>query len=301
MMIVDGTSSWDAPAEPAGPEPAAGPTALRIALGAQLRQLREACDISREAAGDAIRGSGAKISRMERGRVGLKERDVRDLLTLYGVTDPAERDEILSLVRRATTPGWWHQYGDVMPRWFEMFLGLEQSASIIRAYEAQFVPGLLQTPEYARHVIRLGPWNATEVERRIELRLRRQRVLTRPDPPVLWAVLDMAALRQPAAPPAIMRGQLEHLARIAQQPHITLQLVPESFSGHPAVGTPFTILRFAEPDLPDVVYLEQLTGALYLDRRNDVGYYMSALDSLCGQILTPDRTKAVLRDLAAEI
>ena len=299
MKIVSNTSSWDDFAAPAS-TPDAGPTALRIALGAQLRQLRETRGISREDAGDAIRGSAAKISRMERGRVGLKERDVRDRLTLYGVADPTAREEILSLVRRATAPGWWHEYGDVTPRWFEMYLGLEQSASILRTYEAQFVPGLLQTPEYARGVITAGPWRPAEVERRIELRLRRQQLLTRADAPAFWAVVEETALRRPGVPAAVMRAQVEHLVQVASLPNLTLQLVPASFGGHPVTGMPFTILRFAEPDLPDVVYLEQLTGALYLDRRNDVSNYAAALDSLCGQILTPDASRDVLRELLAE-
>ena len=297
MMIVSSTSAWDGMA--AAPAAPAGPTALRIALGAQLRQLREGRGVSREEAGEAIRASGAKISRMERGRVGLKERDVRDLLTFYGVTDPAEREQILSLVSRATTPGWWHEYGDVTPRWFEMYLGLEQSASILRTYEAQFVPGLLQTPEYARDVITLGPWSPAEAERRIELRLRRQRLLTRADAPAFWAVVEETVLRRPAVSEEVLRAQVEHLVRMADLPNVTLQLVPESFGGHPVSGMPFTILRFAEPDLPDVVYLEQLTGALYLDRRNDVSHYSAALDSLCGQILTPDASRDVLRGLLA--
>lgn len=297
MMIVSRASSWDGLAAAPVSTPEAGPTALRIALGAQLRQLREAREISREEAGEAIRGSGAKIGRMERGRVGLKERDVADLLTFYGVTDPDERAEILALVQRATTPGWWHEYGDVTPRWFAMYLGLEQSASVVRTYEAQFVPGLLQTPEYARHVIGLGPWGVAETERRIELRRRRTQLLERADAPQFWAVLEESVLRHPAAPEVVMRAQLEHLARMAEQPHVTLQLVPESFGGHATTGMPFSILRFAEPDLPDVVYLEQLTGALYLDKRNDVSHYAAALDSLCGQILTPDASRAVLREL----
>ena len=301
MLIVNETPTWGEAAAPATSEVSDRPTALRIALGGQLRQLREAHGISREAAGEAIRGSGAKISRMERGRVRLKERDVSDLLTLYGVTDPDERDEVLSLVRRATTPGWWHEFADVTPRWFGMFLGLEQSASTIRTYEAQFVPGLLQIPDYARHVISLGPWDAREVDRRIELRLRRQRLLAMSEGPILWAVLEETALRRPAAPRSIMRAQLEHLVKVAEQPNVTLQLVPRSFSGHQVTGMPFTILRFAEPDLPDVVYLEQLTGALYLDRRNDVSYYMAGHDSLCGQILSRDQTRTALRELADEV
>jgi hypothetical protein len=300
MMIVSNASAWGEPAAPPT-SAAAGPTALRIAIGAQLRQLREARDISRDAAGDTIRGSGAKISRMERGRVGLKERDVGDLLTLYGVIDPAEREEILSLVRRANTPGWWHEYGDVTPRWFGMFLGLEQSASIIRTYEAQFVPGLLQTPDYARHVITLGPWRPDETERRIELRLRRQQLLAGADAPILWAVLEETAVRRPTAPKAIMRAQLEHLARIAEQRNVTLQLVPESFGGHPVTGMPFTILRFAEPDLPDVVYLEQLNSAVYVDKRSDVEEYLAVMERVSVQAETPERSTAVLRGLLASV
>ena len=278
----------------------ARPTALRMALGGQLRHLREARGIPREAAADAIRGSSAKISRMERGRVGLKERDVADLLTLYGVTDPDVRAELLSLVRRATAPGWWQEYGDVTPSWFAMFLGLEQSASGIRTYEAHFVPGLLQTPDYARHVISLGPWDAEEVERRIELRLRRQQVLAGPDAPTLRATVEEAALRRPAVPQAVRRAQVEHLARVAERPNVTLQLVPQGFGGHPVTGLPFTILHFDEPDLPAIVYLEQLTGALYLDRRTDVDRYTAALDSLCGQVLDRERTRAALAAMVDE-
>ena len=277
------------------------PTALRIALGAQLRQMREARDISRETAAEAIRGSHAKISRMELGRVGLKQRDVQDLLTLYGMTDPVQREEMLSLVRQANTPGWWQEFADVTPRWFEMYLGLEQSASVIRTYEAQFVPGLLQTPDYARHVIGLGPWPAAETERRIDLRLRRQRTLSRPDAPSMWAVVEESALRRPTAPRAVLRAQLQHLVQAARRPEITLQLVPQDFGGHPVTGVPFTILRFAEPDLPDVVYLEQLTGALYLDRHSNVDYYAAALDSLCARVLTPAETVDALQALTDEV
>jgi transcriptional regulator with XRE-family HTH domain len=298
MIAKDAGSPGDA-AEPRGSASTA-PTALRIAIGAQLRQLREGRGISRGDAGEAIRGSDAKISRMELGRVGLKERDVRDLLTLYGVTDPTERDQFLALAKRANTQGWWHEFGDVTPRWFEMFIGLEQAAAVIRAYEVQFVPGLLQTPEYARSVIGLGPWDTADIDRRLALRLHRQQLLSRPGAAKLWAIVEETALRRPVAAPEVMRAQLEHLAAMAARPHITLQIVPEPFAGHPASGVPFTILRFAEPDLPDIVYLEQLTGALYLDKRRDVDHYAAALDTLSAQILTPDETVAVLQQLTDE-
>ncbi|RRO18397.1 XRE family transcriptional regulator [Saccharopolyspora rhizosphaerae] len=282
--------------------PAAGPTVLRIALGGQLRRLREERGISREAAGDAIRGSHAKISRLELGRVSFRERDLNDLLTLYGVQDPDERGAFLSLARQANEPGWWHQYGDLLPSWFETYLGLEQAAQIIRTYEAQFVPGLLQTPDYARAVILLGHAQepAGEVDRRVALRMRRQDILTRAEPPTLWAVIDEAALRRPIGGPRIMRGQIEHLIRISELPNVTVQVLPYSVGGHAAAGGPFTIVRFPESDLPDVVYLEQLTSALYLDKRNDLDQYQAVMNMLSVQAATPEETPQLLRALKDE-
>ncbi|MBL1069217.1 DUF5753 domain-containing protein, partial [Streptomyces sp. 7-21] len=214
----------------------------------------------------AIRGSHAKISRLELGRVGAKERDVADLLTLYGVTDEEQRGQFLALARQASTPGWWHKYSDVLPSWFETLIGLEDAASLIRTYEVQFVPGLLQTPDYARACVRLGHPRATEreVDRRVELRLRRQELLQRPHAPKLWAVVDEAALRRPLGGPRAMRQQLDHLRTMAERPNITLQIAPFRIGGVAAAGGPVTILRFQEPDLPDIVYLEQLNSALYL-------------------------------------
>jgi transcriptional regulator with XRE-family HTH domain len=280
----------------------AGPTVLRIALGGQLRRLREERGISREAAGDAIRGSHAKISRLELGRVSFRERDLNDLLTLYGVQDSGERAAFLSLARQANEPGWWHQYGDLLPSWFETYLGLEQAAEIIRTYEAQFVPGLLQTPDYARAVILLGHGQepSAEVDRRVALRMRRQDILTRPEPPTLWAVIDEAALRRPIGGERIMRGQIEHLIRISELPNVTVQLLPYSVGGHAAAGGPFTIVRFPESDLPDVVYLEQLTSALYLDKRNDLDQYQAVMNLLSVQAATPQDTTQLLRELMHE-
>ncbi|MEV4644675.1 helix-turn-helix transcriptional regulator [Saccharopolyspora sp. NPDC049357] len=280
----------------------AGPTVLRIALGGQLRRLREQRGISREAAGDAIRGSHAKISRLELGRVSFRERDLNDLLTLYGVRDSGERAAFMSLARQANEPGWWHQYGDLLPSWFETYLGLEQAAEIIRTYEAQFVPGLLQTPDYARAVILLGHGQEpeAEVDRRVALRMRRQDILTRPEPPTLWAVIDEAALRRPIGGERIMRGQIEHLIRISELPNVTVQLLPYSVGGHAAAGGPFTIVRFPETDLPDVVYLEQLTSALYLDKRNDLDQYQAVMNLLSVQAATPQDTTQLLRELMDE-
>lgn len=280
-----------------------GPTVLRIALGGRLRRLREAAGITREAAGDAIRASDAKISRLELGRVGFKERDVADLLTLYGVSDPVVRDALLELGRRANQPGWWREYGEVVPTWFETYIGLEQAAASLRTYQAQFVPGLLQTEEYARAVMSLGSevLGVAEVERRVQLRMDRQRLLTRPSPPVLWAVLDEGALRRPVGGTKVQLDQLRRLLELAEFPTVTLQVATYRSGGLAAAGGPFTILRFAEPDLPDVVYLEQLTSALYLDKRLDVEHYMKVMDVLAVQAEPPTATPGTLNRMIADL
>jgi transcriptional regulator with XRE-family HTH domain len=283
--------------------PRGGPTVLRIVLGTQLRRLRESQSITREAAGDAIRASHAKISRLELGRTGYKERDVADLLTLYNVVDEAQRADFLALARQASAPGWWHQYGDVLPPWFETHIGLEEAASVIRTYENQFVPGLLQTADYARAVTRLGHPRASgaEIERRVGLRLARQRLLGSQDAPKLWAVLDEASLRRPLGGPDVMRAQLEYLIEISAQPNITLQIAPFSIGGVAAAGGPVTILRFLESDLPDIVYLEQLTSALYLDKRDDVDNYLSVMDRLCAEAERPVATVPFLEKIIHEL
>jgi hypothetical protein len=276
-----------------------GPTALRMLLGSHLRRLREAQGISRETAGWEIRASESKISRMELGRVSFKERDVADLLALYGVDDEEERSRLLSLVRDANTPGWWHREGDILPGWFQSYLGLEESAALIRTYEIQFVPGLLQTAEYARSVILLGnrsapPW---EIDRRVSLRMRRQELLTRDNAPTVWVVVDEAALRRPIGGSSVMAAQVAHLADIAKLQNVRIQVMPFASGGHAAAGGPFSILRFPEPDLSDVVYIEQMTSALYLDKPEDVDFYAAMMEQLCIQAEPPARTPEILDEI----
>ncbi|WP_247673492.1 helix-turn-helix transcriptional regulator [Micromonospora sp. C51] len=283
--------------------PAAGPTVLRMLLGAQLRRLRESRGVTRESAGWEIRSSESKISRMELGRVGFKERDVADLLTLYGVTAEQERAALLKLARDANNPGWWHRYGDVLPSWFQSYLGLEAAAALIRSYEVQFVPGLLQTPEYARAVVLLGHSTAgpDEIDRRVDLRMRRQELLSRPRPPRLWAVVDEAALRRPIGGPQVMRGQLEALLKATRTPNVRLQVIPFAAGGHAAAGGAFTILRFGDQDLPDIVYIEQLTSAIYLDKREDLDFYAVAMERLCVEAEPPERTPEILERMIADL
>ncbi|MBB5085034.1 helix-turn-helix domain-containing protein [Nonomuraea sp. NPDC050790] len=283
-------------------QPGSGPTALRILLGSQLRRLREAKGVTREEAGHLIRGSESKISRMELGRVGFKERDVADLLTLYGVSDNQARSAVLDLVGTANEPGWWHRFNDILPSWFQAYVGLEEAAERIRTYEVQFVPGLLQTKEYAKAVVTAGSAgiSAEEISRRVDVRLERQRVLDRPDGPVFWAVIDEAALRRPIGGAEVMRAQLEHLIEQMRQPNITVQVMPFDFGGHSAEGGAFSILRFPDRELPDVVYVEQLASALYLDKREDVDRYTEVMERLCAVSTTPDETVELLRTIADE-
>ncbi|HET7016556.1 MAG TPA: helix-turn-helix transcriptional regulator [Streptosporangiaceae bacterium] len=280
-----------------------GPTVLRILLGAQLRRLREAKRISLEDAGEAIRASHSKISRLETGRVGFKDRDIADLLSLYGVTDESDRTALRELAARANKQGWWHDYSDILPNWFEAYVGLEEAATQIRAYEVQFIPGLLQTGDYARAVTLLGYPNAPsrEIDRRVGLRLARQAVFTRPTPPNIWIVLDEAVMKRPIGGAEVMRGQIKHLIEMSQRPNVTIQIVPFQIGGHAAAGGPFSILRFAEHDLPDVVYLEQLTSALYLDKQEVVDNYLAVMDRLCVDATTPAASIKTMRTLQRDL
>jgi len=278
-------------------QPRRSSTVLRIMLGTQLRRLRESKHITLEEAGRAIRASHSKVSRMELGRVSFRVRDIADLLTVYGVTDETERETMLSLVSQANAPGWWHNYDDILPPWFQAYVGLEQAATSIRNYEVQFVPGLLQTEDYARAVICLADTPKDEVARRVQLRMIRCEMLISADPPHLWAVVDEAVLRRPLGGPDVMRGQIEHLLNMIKLPNITLQIVPFSVGGHAAAGGPFSVLRFAESDLPDVVYLEQLTSAIYLDKREDADRYLAVMERLCLQAHPASESKAFLTEL----
>jgi len=278
------------------------PTARRIVLGAQLRKLRERSDISRADAGYAIRGSDSKISRMELGRVGFKERDVVDLLTMYGVSDPQEREQFLEMVRRSNERGWWHRYTDLMPNWFSDYVGLEESTSLIQTHELQFVPGLLQTENYARATVTHGrPTRLDEdAERRVALRMQRQKLLVRQGGPRLWAIIDESVLSRPIGGHAVTREQIEFLLEITRQPNITLQVLPYALSGYSAEGA-FSILRFGERELPDVVYIEHLSGALYLDRIEEIELYSRVFDRLTVDSETPDQTRQTLSKLRADM
>lgn len=276
-----------------------GSVVRRMLLGSQLRRLRESRGITREAAGYSIRASESKISRMELGRVSFKTRDVEDLLTLYGITDETERNSLLSLAKEANVAGWWHSYSDVLPTWFPTYVGLEGAASLIRSYEVQFVHGLLQTEAYAHAVVERGMKNASvaDIDKRVALRMERQKYLLSDNAPDFHVVLDEAALRRPYGDREVMRGQLQHLIKVSERPNVRLQVMPFSFGGHAGESGAFTVLTFPESDLSDVVYLEQLTSALYLDKHEDVTQYGKAMQQLQDDSPGPNESRDVLRGL----
>jgi transcriptional regulator with XRE-family HTH domain len=280
-------------------EAPSAPTVLRILLGAQLRRLRESRGISAAEAAKAIRGSESKISRIELGRNSVREVDIADLLDLYGFTDTAEREQLLNIASQANQHGWWHHYVDVLPSWFQAYLGLEQSASFIRSFDVQFVPGLLQTGEYSQAVLELGAYPHESTERMVQVRQERQRRFAAGGFR-LSAVIDEGALRRPVGSASVMRGQLRHLLDVADQPGLTIEVTPLRTGASYAAPGSFSILSFAAADLPDVVYVEQLTGALYLDKPSDVERYSQALDLISATSTRPQETRQFIWSLLEE-
>jgi transcriptional regulator with XRE-family HTH domain len=278
----------------------AAPTVLRILLGTQLRRLRESRNITAQEAARAIRGSESKISRIELGRNAVRELDIADLLNLYGITDSAEREQLLTLASQANQPGWWHRYQDVLPVWFQSYLGLEESAKCIRSFDPQFVPGLLQTEDYAAAVLRLGQYSREETDRLVFLRTERQRRFASGGLR-LWAIIDEVALRRPVSCPGMMRQQLDYLLDISDRPGLTIQISPFHTGAWYAAPGSFSILQFAADDLPDIVYLEQLTSAMYLDKQADVDRYIEAMDRIRASACTPEQSTKLIHTMLAEM
>jgi transcriptional regulator with XRE-family HTH domain len=275
-----------------------GPTVLRILLGIQLRRLREGRGITAQEAARTIRGSESKISRIELGRNAVREIDVADLLTLYGVTERAEREQLLSLASQANRPGWWYRYNDILPAWFQSYIGLEEAAESIRVYEPQFIPGLLQTEDYATAVLALGDIPPDEAERHVLVRKERQRRFATGQLR-LWVVLEEEVLRRPVAHLEAMREQLEYLLEASAQPNLTLQIIPRGSVGH-AAPSGYSILRFTDPEMPDIVYVEQLTSALYLDKRPEVDRYLLAMERMSIHSTDPQTSEKMIWAILAE-
>jgi transcriptional regulator with XRE-family HTH domain len=279
-----------------------GRAAARLRLGVQLRQLRQAAGFTRQSAAAAIRSSATKISRIELGRSGIKPRDLFDLLDLYGA-EPAGRASMMALARAGNSRDWWHEHGDAVPAWQATRLGLEQSATLIRVYEPRFVPELLQTPEYARALLRsvTGAVDPDRTERQLAVLLRRQQMLRREDSPRVWTVIDEGALRRPVGGRAVMRAQLGHLIDITRLGHVNIQLLPFRAGGHAACGGPVSLLRFAGEQLPDVVCLEHSTGALFPSRSTEIVFYWDVLNQVATQADPPIASALALEQMRNEL
>ncbi|WP_225994168.1 helix-turn-helix domain-containing protein [Actinomadura rudentiformis] len=275
---------------------------MRLLLGTRLRLLREQGNVSVAKAAAAIRGSQSKISRMERGHVGFKTRDITDLLPLYGVIDPARREEFMDLARQTDVRGWWHDYSDIVTRSAETYLGLEHGAALIRTFDGHVIPDLLQTPAYAHAALRVLHPAAPdeEVERRVRLLMCRQQALTHPEPLRLWAVLDEACLRRPLGDAAGMHAQVRHLIQACEQPNITIQVIPFSRGGHAGRYGPVTTVRFDEPELPDMVYLQQLIGSRFTDQQAETDRYLELMNEITYQALPPQATPMLLNQILHE-
>nr|WP_240979647.1 helix-turn-helix transcriptional regulator [Streptomyces sp. HNM0574] len=276
---------------------------MRVVLGRRLQHLREKAGLSYEEAGRALDVTHATIRRMEKAEVGLKVPYVEKLLHTYGLEEEGEVEEFLGLARQANRPGWWHRYRDVLPEWFSAFVSLESESRVIRAYEPHYVPGLLQTENYARAVLRSGMPHAPEeeIQRQVALRMERQTVLTREEPPLLWVVVDETVLRRPIGGEEVMREQIDYLAEVSARPNVQLQIMPFSAGPHPAMYGPFHLFRFPIVELPDVACAESLVGAVYFDHGDDVSTFLEALDRMCAQAAPLSRTEAILSGMRKEI
>ncbi|MEU4464483.1 helix-turn-helix transcriptional regulator [Streptomyces sp. NPDC024017] len=277
----------------------AAPTVGQVVLGKRLQELREAAGLSRDEAAKVLRVAPATVRRMETADVALKIPYVQLLLTAYGVAED-EVTTFVDLAEEANRPGWWQRFHDVLPEWFSLYVSLEGAARIIRSYEPHFVPGLLQTEGYARAVLQAGTIaNAgpKAVDRHVSLRMERQRLLDRPNPPHLWVIMDETVLRRPVSVDGrVMRDQLDKLLEYAARDRVTLQIAEFADGPHPGTYAPFSLFRFAEPELPDMVFTEYLTGALYLDSRKEVSTHLEVLDHMTAGAGSAQRTDELLRE-----
>ncbi|MFC9847826.1 helix-turn-helix transcriptional regulator [Streptomyces sp. NPDC060223] len=284
-------------------EPRSAPTVGQVVLGRRLLDLRERAGLKREEAARILRVAPATVRRMEMAEVSLKIPYLQLLLKSYGVSDE-EAEGFVVLAEDANKPGWWQRFHDILPGWFSMYVSLEGAAALIRQYEPHFVPGIMQTEEYARGVLKSGAIGQTrpeDIERHVALRMQRQDLLTRADAPRVWAVMDETALRRPIGGPEVMGAQIDKLIEVMKLPNVTLQVIPFSSGPHPGTYGPFVLFRFAVPELPDMVYSEYLTGAVYLDARSEVATHLEVMDRMAAQAATAHRTKEILQDLRKEL
>ncbi|MFJ6086285.1 helix-turn-helix domain-containing protein [Streptomyces sp. NPDC001002] len=276
------------------------PTVRRRRLGQELRRLRELKGMTAEEVAERLLVSQSKISRLENGRRSISQRDVRDLCGVYEVEDVRIVDSLMQMAKDSRQQGWWHSFGDIP---YSVYIGLETDAASLRVYDPQVVPGLLQTRQYAEALIAgaLPETAAADVEKRVQVRLRRQERITAPENPLrLWTVMDEAAVRRIVGNRSLMRDQLEHLVEQSQLPHVTVQVIPFEMGAHPGVNGQYAILEFPDAADSSVVYIEGVTSDLYLEKANDVQKYSVMYEHLRAQALNADQSRQFIADIAKE-
>ncbi|AIV35901.1 helix-turn-helix domain-containing protein [Streptomyces sp. R1] len=276
------------------------PTVRRRRLGQELRRLREQKGMTAEEVAERLLVSQSKISRLENGRRSISQRDVRDLCGVYEVEDQRIVDSLMQMAKDSRQQGWWHAFGDIP---YSVYIGLETDAESLRTYEPQIITGLLQTRPYAEALIQgaLPETSVADVEKRVQVRIRRQERITAEHNPLrLWVVLDEASLRRVVGSRQVMREQLEHVAEMSQLPHITVQVLPFDVGAHPGINGQYSILEFADTADSSVVYIEGVTSDLYLEKAPDVQKYTVMYEHLRAQALNVEQSRQRIEDVAKE-
>lgn len=278
-----------------------GQTIRSRRLGADLRQLRRKANLSAEAVGAELGFSQSKMSRIEKGEVRVSRTDLKALLELYDVTDAAQVNGFLEAAKEAKGQGWWIAYEDALPREYRDFIALEASASKIRTFEGMILPGLTQTPEYIKHIIMAGPavLPPGHVDSLIKVRVERQAILDRDNPPTLWMIVTEGALRQLVGGREVMLGQLRHLADLAARSNITLQVLPYKTGAHAGIQGPFVLFDFLSD--PSIACVANLTGTLFMDQPGQVEAFAGAFDHLRAAALSPADSLALITNVIDEL
>ncbi|GAA3230274.1 helix-turn-helix domain-containing protein [Streptomyces thermocoprophilus] len=276
------------------------PTVRRRRLGQELRRLRELKGMTAEEVAERLLVSQSGISRLENGRRSISQRDVRDLCNVYEVEDQRIVDSLMQMAKDSRQQGWWHTFGDIP---YSVYIGLETDAASLRVYDPQVVPGLLQTRQYAEALIAgaLPETAPADIEKRVQVRMRRQERITAAENPLrLWTVLDEAALKRVVGNRTIMREQLEHLMEQSQLPHVTVQVIPFEMGAHPGLNGQYAILEFPDAADSSVVYIEGVTSDLYLEKANDVQKYSVMYEHLRAQALNVEQSLQFISKIAKE-
>jgi transcriptional regulator with XRE-family HTH domain len=280
------------------------PTVKRRRLAAELRARRERAHLTIDEVAERLEWSTAKISRIENARVSVLPRDVKFLLGVYGLTEQDDAWEILlTLSRESRQKGWWQQYGEAVPDWFEVYVGLEAEAATIFGYDAEFVPGILQTEDYAWavHQAQLIGASTDEINRLVQVRMARQEILQSGDALQLWFILNEAVIRRQVGDRTVMQEQLERLIEASRLPNLTVQVIPFQAGAHAAMDGSFSLLGFPEPSDPKIIYIEYHTGALYLEKQPEVERYRLMFDHLRASALPVDASRTLMARVAAEL